>query len=120
MADPNIIGVTSIYGRLDAENATFGTVSTIGASIANKSFKVNSITVANTGTVTTGINVYIDIAGTNYYLAYEIDVPVGTTLVVTDKNTSFYLGGGQNLRATCTTSGGTCSVICSYEEIDDA
>jgi hypothetical protein len=120
MANPNIVDVTSIYGKTSVSSVAQGTVSTLAAGLTDHALKINSITVSNTGSATTGINVYIDVASTAYYVAFEIDVPAGTTLVVTDKNTSFYIIEGTNLRATCSTSGGTCSVITSYEELDDA
>ena len=119
MANPNIVNVTSIYGKTSVQNVGT-TESTLASGLTNHVLKINSITVANTGTVTTGINVYIVESSTDFFLAYEIDVPVGTTLVVTDKNTSFYLLEGRYLRATCTTTGGSCSMITSYEELDDA
>ena len=120
MANPNIVNVSSVYGNTSFANAVSSSAAIVVNTQTNKVRKINSIYVANTGTADTGINVYITSSSTDYYLAYQVNVPDGTTLVVTDKNSPIYLEENDQLKTQCTTSGGTATVTVSYEIIDDA
>jgi len=120
MANPNIVNVTSIYG-----NTAYVTPSTTSATTswtyngstaltgltpaANTVNRVTSIVVSNTtssaATATVAIaNNSTFGSGTAYNIAYQISVPANTTLIVTDKTTSFYVTENQSVGVTSGTA----------------
>ena len=124
MAAPNIVNVTSIYGR--TQYGTLGTTILAyanNASNSGKVYKINTITVANIdGTNAADVTVQITTAnstGALWYLAKTISVPADSTLVVTSKDTSFYLEENRAIRAFASASS-DLSIMVSYDELDDA
>jgi len=122
MAAPNIVAVTSIYGK--TMGASLGTTVTtdILTCPSNKVLKVNTIIVANVdGTNAADATVYFfdNSAGTRYPLASTIGVPADTSIVVIDKNSSIYLEESDQIEAGASATGDLVITI-SYEEIDDA
>ena len=121
MAAPNIVNVTSIYGKTmgAALGATLTTdILTCGA---NKVLKINTILVANDdGTNPDEVTVYFydASAAARYDIASTITVPADSTLVVLGKDSPIYLEESDQIEAGCTNS--RCDIIISYEEIDDA
>lgn len=118
MAAPNIVGVTSIYGKTSALIATTSAVALVAnAASSGKVVKVNSITFANITAAAVSCTAYVLKAGTTIaYLAYQISVPANSTLVVTSKDTSFYLE--ENDSVLILASAGTAlHAFSSYEEI---
>jgi hypothetical protein len=96
MANPNIVTSTSIYGL--STSSTISTTSVVGivtnSSGSNKVLKINTIRASNVdGVSSADISVGINIVGssTTQYLARTISVPPDASLVVVDKNSSFYL-----------------------------
>ena len=122
MANPNIVAVTSIYGNTSyliptGTSATTWTALTPASGTVNKIDNIVATNVTSTAaTVTVSINSAISGGGTAYRLAFQISVPGNSTLVVTDKTTSFYVGEAQSV---VVTSGTTSSIECvaSYEAI---
>ena len=123
MANPNIVGVTTITGK----TAIFSLGDTSATTILNNAassgivFKVNTIIVANDdGTNTADITVTLfpqdDAGGTGVQIASTIPVVADSTLVVIDKASSFYLEEDRSIQATAS-AGGDLNVIISYEEI---
>jgi hypothetical protein len=116
MAAPNIVGVSSIYGK------TAGAVLTASATAivsngagSGKVFKVNALYVTNVdgaANFTTTIDVYRSSVG--YRLAFQIVVPAGATLDVISK--PIYLEEGDSIRALGSTTL-KLEAVCSYEEI---
>lgn len=121
MANPNIVNVTSIYGNTayvipSGTTATTswtynGTTSLTGLTpAANTVNRVTSIVVSNTtssaatATVAIGNNATFGSATVVAYLAYQISVPANTTLIVTDKTTSFYVTENQSVGVTSGTA----------------
>jgi hypothetical protein len=100
MANPNIVNVTSIYGK-----TTGGLATTVGSSLspaaANEVAKVNTLYVANVGASAQTIDVMIieSINGVDsqYQIAYGISVPANSTLTVIDKNSAVYVDENQTL-----------------------
>jgi hypothetical protein len=114
MANPNLIGTTTIYGNtgyLLPSVTTAGQVNwthngstaltglTPAAGSVNK---INSIVVTNV----TGSNasLYVSIAnnptwgsGTAYYIAYNITVPPAASIIVTDRTNYFYVTENQSV-----------------------
>ena len=121
MANPNIVNVTSIYGNTayvipSSTAATTswtynGTTTLTGLTPAVGTVnRVTGIVVANTtataATATVGIgnNATFGSATVVTYPAYQISVPAGATLIITDKTTSFYLTESQSVGVTSGTA----------------
>ena len=125
MAAPNIVNVTSILGKTayDADVATTQSATLTNAASSNKLLKINTIVAANIdGTNNADITVYVTTAGATtalYHLAKTITVPADSSLVITSKDTSFYLEEDRAIRALASAAG-DISLMISYEEIDDA
>ena len=113
MANPNIVNVTSIYG-----NSAYVIPSTTSVSVAwtnngtsaltgltpaaNTVNRVTSIVVANVtssaATTTVAIaNNATYASGTAYYIAYQVSVPPNSSVIVTDKTSSFYVTENQSV-----------------------
>ena len=121
MAAPNVVNVTSIYGK------TMG--GALGTSIADmvtcptdKLLKINSIIVANvdgTDAADTTVAFYNADNTTAYHLAKTVQVPADSTLVVLGKDSPIYLEEGDKIQALASAAG-DLEIIISYEELDDA
>jgi hypothetical protein len=121
MAAPNVVNVTSIYGKTTGLALTTGSQDVLTCA-ANKLLKINSIIVANVdGVNTTSCNVLFYNADntTAYHLAKTIDVPNDATLVVLGKDAPIYLEEGDKIQALAAVDG-DLEIIVSYEELDDA
>ena len=125
MAAPNIVNVTSILGKTayDADVATTQSATLTNAASSNKLLKINTIIASNIdGTNNADITVYVTTAGATtalYHLAKTITVPADSSLVITSKDTSFYLEEDRAIRALASAAG-DISLMISYEELDDA
>ena len=125
MAAPNIVSVTSIYGKTayDADVATSVSPTLTNAASSNKLLKINTIVAANIdGTNAADITVYVSNASNTtalFYLAKTISVPADSSLVITSKDTSFYLEEDRRIQALASAAS-DISLMVSYEELDDA
>ena len=122
MAAPNLVNVTSIYGK--TVGAALGTTITtdILTCAANKLLKINSIIVANidgTNDASATVYFYDSSATTRYALAYTITVPADTTLVVIGKDSPIYLEESDQIEAGASAAS-DLEIVISYEELDDA
>ena len=124
MANPNIVNVAAIYGNSSSTSLTTTSATSLvsNAASSGKVFKINSIVVANvdgTSAADITINVYSQAAlgGTAYPIASTISVPADSTLIVTDKTTSFYLLENQSIGATAGTASDLV-VTASWEELN--
>lgn len=118
MANPNIVNVSTIYGKTAVQAVTTSATAIVTNTAASgKIIKINSLTVANVdGTNAADITVDIFRSSTAYRLANTITVPADASLVVISKDTSIYLEEGDSLR--CTASAASdLEAVCSYEEI---
>ncbi len=130
MANPNIVAVTSIYGKTTylSPSATTSVVLLPNAASSGKVFKINQIVAANkdgTNAVDCTVDIYSNGAvaqgsapsgGTAYPIVSTISVPADATLVVTDKTTAIYLEEDTSIAVTCGTANGITFSV-SYEEI---
>lgn len=118
MAAPNIVNVTSIFGRTAHLNLTTSSQSVVSnAANSNKVFKINSIIVANVdGAAAADVTVNYNNAGTNFAIASTISVPADSTLVVLDKASAIYLEENDSIQALASANGDLVIHI-SYEEI---
>jgi len=121
MAAPNIVNVTSIFGKIVGAALTSTTTTDILTCGADKLLKINSIIVSNDdGTSSDEVTVYFydSSAATRYDIASTITVPADSTLVVIGKDSPIYLEESDQIEAGCANS--RCDIIISYEELDDA
>ena len=123
MANPNIVSVSSIYGKTvyDTDVSTSATALVSNAASSGKVLKINSLIVANIdGTNAADITVTLrrtSVSSTIYStIANTVSVPADATLVVISKDTSIYLEEDQALYVVASASG-DLSATCSYEEI---
>jgi hypothetical protein len=130
MANPNIVAVTTIYGKTTyyTPSGTTAVVLLTNASGSGKVLKINQIVAANVNG-STAVNCTVSIysngaqaqgsapsSGTAYPIASTIAVPASASLIVADKTTAIYLEENTCISVTSgTASGLTFSV--SYEEI---
>jgi len=121
MANPNIVDVTSIYGKTVQAALTTTLTTEILLCASNKVLKINSILIANIdGTNSADASVFITKSGGSpIAIASTIAVPADATLSVIDKTNSFYLEEGDNIEAGASANG-DLTITISYEEIDDA
>jgi hypothetical protein len=122
MAAPNIVSVSSIYGKTMGAALSTTTTTDILTCPANKVLKINSIIVANVdGTNNADATVYFydSSAAARYALAYTVTVPADATLIVLGKDSPIYLEESDQIEAGASASG-DLQIIISYEEIDDA
>jgi len=123
MAAPNIVNVTSIIGKSAVIDLTSTSATSVlsNAASSNKVFKIESLIVANvdgTNAADITINYYTAAAlgGTATQIVSTVSVPADSSLVVIDKNTSFYLEEDKSIGATAG-SANDLKVLISYEDI---
>lgn len=122
MANPNIVAVTSIYGKtvFDADINTTASAIVTNAASSGKILKINSLIIANIdGSASADITATIrNAAGSTTYstLANTIAVPADATLIVVSKDTSIYLEEDMTIYLAASAAG-DLSATCSYEEI---
>ena len=124
MANPNIVNVSTITGNTTyvALSTTSATTLLSNAASSGLVFKVDNIVVSNVnGSTAANVAVSVNSAasggGTAYRLAYQISVPAGASLIVTDKSTAFYLMENQSVVITAGTANYLEAVL-SYESIN--
>jgi hypothetical protein len=130
MANPNIVAVSTIYGKTTYLSPT-GTSSVVllpNAANSGTVMKINQIVAANkngSAAVNCSVDVYTNGAvaqgsapsgGTAYPIASTISVPADASLVVVDKSTAIYLEEGNSIAVTCGTANGLTFSV-SYELI---
>ena len=122
MAAPNIVNVTSIYGK--TMGAALGTSANtdILTCPSDKVLKINSIIVANVDGSTNAdvtVSFYDNSATARYKLANTITVAADSSLVVLGKDSPIYLEESDQIEASASATG-DLEIIISYEELDDA
>ena len=126
MAEPNLVNVTSIYGKSKLELLKDDAIDNSNASIlttpAEKLIKINSIIVSNIdGTNSADVSVYFydDSATARYSIATTVAVPADSTLVVVGKDSPIYLEESDQIEAGASATN-DLAILISYEELDDA
>lgn len=116
MAAPNLIQVSSVYGRTTSTSVgTAVTTVVSNPTSSNKSYKLNSLYVSNidnTGTVRISIDFFR--SGTSIRLIDRMEIAPGDSLVAFSRDTSIYLEEGDSLRAYADVANRTHLVL-SYE-----
>ena len=100
MAAPNLIQISSVYGR--TTGATIGTpVTTLVSNpiSSNKNYKINTLYIANIDNIQT-VRVSVDFfrGGNSIRLVDRIAIASGETLVAVSRDTGIYLEEGDSLR----------------------
>jgi hypothetical protein len=122
MAAPNIVNVTSIYGKTMGADLGLTTTTDILTCGANKVLKVNTIIVSNIDGVSNAdatVYFYDSSAAARYALAYTVLVPADSSLVLVGKDNPIYLEESDQIEAGASATG-DLQIVISYEEIDDA
>jgi len=122
MAAPNVVGVTSIFGK--TVGAALGTTLTTNllTCASNKLLKINTILVSNVdgaSDATVTVVFYDSSATASYKIANVIKVPAGSSLVVLGKDSPLYLEESDEIRGGASAAS-DLEIIISYEELDDA
>ena len=121
MAAPNLVNVSSIYGKTVAATLTTSDVDWLTCG-AEKLIKINSIIVANidgSNAVDVSIKWYDAGGSASWHLCKTVSVPADSTLVVVGKDAPIYLEEGDRIRGLAGAAG-DAEVTISYEELDDA
>jgi len=122
MANPNIVGVSSIYGNTvylipNSTSANTWSALTPSAGTVNKIDSIIATNVtANNASVTVSINSATGGGGTAYRICYQISVPPNAALIVVDKTTAFYVNENQSVVVTSGT-GSAIEYTATYEAI---
>ncbi len=122
MAAPNIVNVTSIFGKTVTGSLDTTTTTAYLSCASDKVLKVNTIIISNkdgTNDATVTCSFYDNSATASRSLATTVNVPADSTLILIDKNTSLYLEESDQIRAGASAAS-DLDIIISYEEIDDA
>ena len=122
MAAPNIVNVSTIYGRTTGKALTSSSQDiVVNAASSNKVLKINSIIVSNVdGTNADDVTVgfYDHDNGTaTFHLAKDVTVPSQSTLVVLGKDAPIYLEESDKIIARGVAANGDLEIIVSYEEL---
>jgi len=122
MANPNILNATSIYGNSTylvptTTTATPWTALTPAVGTVNRIDYLMAANVTGTAaTITVSLNSATGGGGTAYRIAFQIQVPANTTLILSDKSTAIYLGENQSIVVTSGTTN-AIEMTASYEAI---
>ena len=122
MAAPNLVNVSSIYGKtMGAALSTTTTTSLLAnASGSNKLLKINSIIVSNVdGSNAADATISWYNGTTDYRLARTVAFPADSTLVVIGKDAPIYLEENHSIRGGASAAS-DLEIVISYEELDDA
>ena len=120
MATPNIVSVATINAF-----CVNGAVTTSNQDVVDVAaeyvYKINNIIIANidgTNSATVTAEVSIDNGSTFFAIASTVAVPADATLMLIDKNTSFYLDETDQLKLTASANGDLTYLV-SCEMITD-
>ena len=120
MATPNIVSVATINGFCVTGAVTTSNVDVVDVT-AEYVYKINNIIIANidgTNSATVTAEVSIDNGSTFFAIASTVAVPADATLMLIDKNTSFYLDETDQLKLTASANGDLTYLV-SCEMITD-
>ena len=120
MANPNIVGVTTINGNTTSVAASVASKSLINNKASSgKIMKVNTLLATNNATADVDVTVVLypedDLGGFPTFIARTISVPQNSTLIVIDKSSSFYLLEDKTLAGNSSAVGITFTT--SFDEI---
>lgn len=119
MAAPNLVAVDTITGKTDILSITTSlTAITTNAAASNKVYKINSLIISNIdGTNPANVRASLQRSSTDHYLAYDIEVPADSTLVLIAKDAGIYLEEGDAIRLYASANS-DLKGFCSYEILE--
>jgi len=130
MAAPNIVGVTTITGVTTTHNHSNTEIITLvnNPRGSERSYKINNISVSNIDTTNAGLVTYkhhqatgsifgVPGAGTSISICNQLGIATGTTIVVTDRASAFYLQEGECISGQANVAN-LLNTIISYEIIE--
>ena len=117
MANPNIVNVSDIRGKTHLSSLNSGSYGTLVTNPSNSGsiYKINVASVSNNSGGTRNITLGITRSGTTFDVANNVSVPNQSTLVISSKDTSFYMEEGDVLVGFANSSG--TEILVSYEII---
>lgn len=118
MANPNIVGVTEIYGKIQMQVITTTPAAIVTNSPASgKIIKLNSLIISNVdGNNSAAVTVDIFRSSTAIHIVKGVSVSAASAFTAIDKNITLYLEEGDSLRVTASANGDLEAIV-SYEEI---
>ena len=117
MAAPNIVNVTTIYGKTAyAQLTTTLSNVIINGTTSGNVVKLNDVMISNYTTTSILANVTMGRGASAFYIAGNMTVPANSTLVVTAKDVVIYMEEGDYLQANAS-SATAAQITCSYEVI---
>ncbi len=118
MAAPNIVGVTTIYGKTNVQNVTTSATAIVENTAGSGTVvKVNCVIVTNIdGVNTADITVDLYRSATAYKIINTVPVVADTSFIAIGKEFPLYLEEGDALRLTASANS-DLTAICSYEVI---
>ena len=117
MSNPNIVNVSTIYGKTALAALTTTTANVItNASGSNTIVKVEDILLTNYTSSAVGANIVINRSATTYYLGGNVSIPANSTLVLLAKDSMVYLEEGDVIQANVTANS-SITLTSSYEII---
>jgi len=122
MAAPNIVNVSSIYGKTNGVALDTTLTTDIITCGADQLYKVNSIIVANIdGSSAADVTVYFydNSTSSRIAIAGAVTVPTKSTLIVLGKDAPIYLEESDQIEAGASANGDLHLTI-SYEILNDA
>jgi len=117
MANPNIVNVTTIYG-----NTGVLVANTVMANVVQNPtssgaiYKINNLIVTNACTAAIAVNLQLNQAGTNNYVAANVSIPSAAVVVLLAKDSGLYLLENSSLQINAT-SNGYITAVSSWEQI---
>lgn len=122
MTAPNLVGITTVTGKITGANLTTTDATSIitNAAGSGKCIKINTVNACNWSNDTANITIsYYSAAalgGTAYPIVSSLSVPANSTLTVIDKLNILFLEEDDSLGAIAATAN-TIVITASYEEI---
>lgn len=107
MANPNLASATNIYGNSFSANLPTSLLSlALNSSSSGKIFKVHTVLITNVDGVNTpfcNVQLWDGFVGT--WLAYTLNVPADSAIVLIGKDNPIYLREGYSIRASASATG---------------
>jgi hypothetical protein len=117
MAAPNIVNVSTIYGRTALQAVTTSSANVVtNATNSGTVVKLNDVMISNYTSSAITTNVVVGRGSTLYYLAGTMSVPANSALMVLAKDTVIYMEEGDYLQANAS-SASAAHITASYEII---
>lgn len=118
MANPNIVGVVTIYGNT-ATQAVSTTTTNIVSNPASSSgvYKINLLSISNISTNAYAVSAELNNAGSNTYIVKGVTVPANSAITIIGKDNTFYLLENSSIQLSSVSQNSAFHAICSYEQI---